>query len=43
MMKFFFVRIAPKYVEMSKKYTDVDFYKVDVDVGSEISEQQGIR
>ena len=37
------VRIAPVYVELSKEYTDVDFYKVDVDTNQEVSESQGIR
>jgi len=32
-------KIAPQYIELSKKYPDIDFFKCDVDESSELSEQ----
>jgi thioredoxin 1 len=32
-------KIAPQYIELSKKYSDIDFFKCDVDENSELSEQ----
>ena len=32
-------KIAPQYIELSKKFTDIDFYKCNVDETSELSEQ----
>lgn len=34
--------IAPKFEAMSQEFTDVVFYKVDVDKNDETSESQGI-
>lgn len=35
--------IAPKFEEMSKEFTDVIFYKVDVDENDETAEANGIQ
>ena len=32
-------KIAPKYIELSEKYSDIEFCKCDVDESSELSEQ----
>lgn len=34
--------IAPKFEEFSKTFTDCEFFKVDVDDNTEVSEEQGI-
>jgi thioredoxin 1 len=36
------LRFAPTFEEMDKAMPDVSFYKVDVDVVSEVTESQGI-
>lgn len=35
--------IAPKYEAMSQEFTDVIFYKIDVDTNDETSESEGIQ
>jgi thioredoxin 1 len=35
-------RIAPEYEEFSKKYTNVEFLKVDIDESNELAEAFGI-
>lgn len=34
--------IGPKFEEMSKEFTDVIFFKVDVDDSSDVAEQEGV-
>ena len=36
------IRFAPTFEKMDKEMPDVSFYKVDVDVVSEVTEKQGI-
>ncbi len=35
--------IAPKIVELSKKYTNVKFYKLDVDEVPDVAQELGVR